>query len=610
MNEHFVNIKVDREERPDLDGIYMNAVVRMTGQGGWPLSVFLTPEGAPFFGGTYFPPVRRSQMPAFQEVLLSLARAWVEQRQEILEVGGKLGEHLQGAAQWNVQAFPLDAEALAGATRTLLKAYDEEHGGWGDAPKFPQPMAIEFLLRQATRGDESALKTACHALDAMSRGGMYDLVGGGFHRYSTDEGWLVPHFEKMLYDNAQLALAYLHAYKLTGRRAYRRVCEETLDFIERELRAAQGGFYSSLDADSEGEEGKYYLWAPGEIEAVLEDPQDYELFSAAFGLTPSGNFEGKLVLQRELEDDLLAQKFGGSPEEVADRLEKMLRRLREARTQRVRPATDDKVLVAWNALALQAFAQAARFLERQDYLNVAVRNAEFLLSALHPGEGLLRSWRDGEARQAGFLEDIAGLIVALLDLYQSDPNPGWFVSAVQLADEMLAHFKDPHGGFFDTRADGDTPLVRPKELQDNATPSGNALAATALLQLSAYTGRGDWRSLAEDVLGTLQETAARYPTAFACWLSAIDFAIGPVRQIAILARPGDPKVGELESIVWEDYRPRSLLARSEAPPSPQDAPLLAGRPLVDGKTTVYVCQGFVCDLPVTTREELASQLKG
>jgi uncharacterized protein len=608
MNEHFVNIKVDREERPDLDDIYMNAVVALTGHGGWPMSVFLTPEGKPFYGGTYFPPGPRHGMPSFRDVLLGVARAWREDRQRLFQGADQLADHIRNQVALTAPGGSLDPETLDNAALSLAQSYDWKDGGWGKAPKFPQAMAVEFLLRRASRGDSSVLEIATHALRAMARGGMYDVIGGGFSRYSTDDFWLVPHFEKMLYDNALLAQAYLHAFLLSGEAHFRQVCEETLDFIVRELSHPQGGFYSSLDADSEGEEGKFYVWTPDEIRSVLQDPQDADFIIAAYGITEAGNFEGKNVLQRRLDDAALADRFGLSEDEISPRLRKLHERLRRARDQRIWPGTDDKVLTSWNALALTAFAEAARYLNRDDYLEVAMRNARFLLQHLHPGDRLLRSWREGRAEHNAFLEDYAALIIALLALYQSDPDPQWFNRAVSMAEDMVTHFIDPQGGFFDTRSDHEPLVTRPKNLQDNATSSGNSLAATALLLLSAYTAWGEWREIAENMLATMQPAAKHYPTAFGNWLSALDFALYPVQEVAILGDLQSPATGEMISAVWESYRPNLVGAISEYPPPPDSPPLLKDRPLVDGKPTAYVCQNFVCHQPVTSADGLLHQL--
>jgi len=588
----------------------MQATVAMTGSGGWPMSVFLTPDLRPFYTGTYFPPVRRYNMPAFKDVLRSLEKVWREQREEVDRVSDQVLQHIQPQLLGQAESS-LSPETLEAATKSLLETYDWGYGGWGPAPKFPQPMSIEFLLRRALSDSpqqEQILKAAQHALDAMSRGGMYDVVGGGFARYSVDNFWRTPHFEKMLYDNAQLALVYLHGYLVTGEVKYRWVCEETLDFILREMTHVDGGFYSSLDADSEGEEGRYYVWTQQEMEKILG--LDFEFIRAAYGITPQGNWEGKTILQRALDNSSLAARFKMDTEAMHAKLAESHSRLLEARNLRVRPGTDDKILVMWNALALTAFAEAARYLGRQDYLDAAIRNARFLLDNLYVTDRLRRSWRDGQARHNAYLEDYAGLILALLALYQSDPNREWYTTALIFADEMVTHFSDPNGGFFDTRDDHEALLVRPKDLQDNATPSGNSLAALALLQLATYGDRTKWRGTAEDMLASAQNALLRYPTAFAQWLSAADFAIGPTREVAIL---GDLEAAETRALVrtlWKGYRPRQVAAISAFPPGPGSPALLLDRPLLQNEPTAYVCQGFVCLQPVNSPAEMELQLAG
>ncbi len=608
MNEHFVNIKVDREERPDLDNIYMQAVVAMTGQGGWPMSVFLTPNGQPVYGGTYFPPEPRYQMPSFQEVLLTIIRLWQQDRARLLESGEKITRHLQKMAENRDPGKAITPDVLQNAVLGLRQSYDWHDGGWGQSPKFPQAMAIEFLLRQATRGDQAALNMSIHALESMARGGMYDVVGGGFARYSVDDYWLVPHFEKMLYDNAQLGRAYLHAYLLTGDDRFRRVCEETLLFVQRELTHPEGGFFSSLDADSEGKEGIFYTWSPSEIQSALNDQALVAFYLAAYGVTQKGNFEGKNILQRALDDEQLAKEFNIPIGEVSNRITHCHTLLLKERAKRVRPRTDDKVLVFWNALMLTTFAEAGRYLKCEAYTQMAIKNAKFLLENMYQQGRLLRSWRNGQVKYNAYLEDYASLILALLALYQSDPNPDWFNTAHKLTEEMLTHFSDPQGGFFDTRADHEELLVRPKDLQDNAAPSGNALAALALLQLSTYNANPAWRALAEKMLGGMQALMTRYPTGFAQWLSAADFAIGPVQEVAIVGDLDSPQTKELVATLWEQYRPRLVAAISTPSNVPQEPKLLANRAQLNDQATAYVCQAFVCQQPVTSEGDLRSQL--
>jgi hypothetical protein len=469
-------------------------------------------------------------------------------------------------------------------------------------------MLIEFLLRQASRGDPLSLDMAVHALHAMARGGMYDVLGGGFSRYSVDPTWLVPHFEKMLYDNAQLALVYLHAYQLTSVTAFREVCEATLDFILRELSHPAGGFYSSLDADSEGEEGRYYLWTPQDIRDAYLSAHDAELMIAAYGVSESGNFEGKNILRRILTDEQLGSQYHQEAGSTADNIKKLGMDLLAARQARPRPASDDKVLVSWNALALTAFAQAGKAIDRPDYIQAAVRNAGFILENMYQDGRLIRSWREGKGKQAAFLEDYAGLGLGLLTLYQADPDTRWFQAAMSLLEHIMTHFPDPSGGFFDTTDEDQALLYRPHDLQDNATPSGNALAAVLLLGLSAYQGRSDWRAYAEHMLESNIDLILRYPAAFGQWACALDFALGPTFEVAILGDLDEPSTRDLISPLKHGYYPRLVLSASSYPPAEGSPALLIDRPLVNRKPSAYVCQDFVCQLPTNDRQVMLEQL--
>ena len=611
MNEHFVNIKVDREERPDIDAIYMQATVAMTGSGGWPMSVFLTPELRPFYTGTYFPPVQRYNTPAFKDLLAGIARAWKEDPEEITRVSGQVSSHLQRALssdQDNNTTF--SQEHLESVAKALVDSYDWGYGGWGAAPKFPQPMTIEFLLRRSAAGDETSLKPAIHLLNSMSRGGMYDVVGGGFSRYSVDNFWRVPHFEKMLYDNAQLVRVYLHAWQITREPHFKQVVMETLDFVAREMTHPAGGFYASLDADSEGEEGKFYVWTLDEIREVLGE--DSAFFEAAYGITERGNWEGKTVLQRTLDDSSLAARFQLDPRTVPAKLANSHARLLTVRASRVRPGTDDKILTAWNGLMLASVAEASRVLEETDlqhkYLVMATRNAEFLLDALRPGGKLKRSWRQGRITNEVFLEDYAALILGLIELYQTDFQNKWFTSAQELAEEMIELFQDPNGGFFDTSKEAEELLIRPKDLQDNATPSGNALACEALLRLAALTDDGRYRDLAERSLRLVANPTLCYPTSFARWLSAADFALANVKQVAVMYGADPEEARELLQIIQSTYKPNTIVAASFYPPPEKVPALLLDRPLKDDQPTVYVCEGFVCKMPVTKAVDLQGLL--
>jgi uncharacterized protein YyaL (SSP411 family) len=491
---------------------------------------------------------------------------------------------------------------------TISRSYDWQNGGWGGAPKFPQPMLIEFLLRQASRGSKSSQEMAEHALRSMAKGGMYDVLGGGFSRYSVDPTWLIPHFEKMLYDNAQLSRTYLHAYQMDGDPGFREVCEATLEFVLREMTHTQGGFYSSLDADTEGEEGKYYLWSSEEIRSALPDNKDAELFISAYDVSDSGNFEGRNILRRNLSDEEISHQFHIEAHAVPGKLADLCRQLLMERNHRVRPTTDDKVLVSWNGLMLAAFSEAGRALDRPDFTQAATRNADFLLRNLLIDGKLMRSWRNGFANHNAYLEDYASLALGLISLYQSNPNPRWFKAARDLSLEILTHFSDPSGGFFDTRDDHETLLYRPKDMQDNATPSGSALTAMLLLQLAAYEGKTDWHDKAVEMLSSNLEMMKRYPSAFGQWLCTADFAVGPVNELAIIGDIHDPSTQSLVQPVWIGYHPRLVLAISFYPP-PVDSPaLLIDRPMLNARPTAFVCQGFVCQLPVNSVEKMLQQL--
>jgi uncharacterized protein YyaL (SSP411 family) len=606
LNKNFVSIKVDREQRPDLDSLYMAAVVALTGQGGWPMSVFLTPDLQPFYGGTYFPPRSAHGLPGFRELLAALATAWQKKRDEILQESAQLTESLLAQSRQPQSQDAFSTPDLNRVAHSLIQAYDWQNGGWGSAPKFPQPMLLEFLLRQYLGGDPKALAPVLHALHAMARGGMYDVVGGGFARYSTDAAWHIPHFEKMLYDNGQLTSVYLHTWQVTGEPAFRQVVEENLGFVARELSSPEGGFYSSLDADSEGREGKFYTWDLAELQEILG--KQSEFFENAYGIGIAGNWAGRTVLQRRLDDAGLAAHFDLTRAHVQKKLAECHARLLAARLERVRPATDDKILTAWNGLMLEVFAQAGVAFRDAGLIARAAQNANFLLTALSPAGSLRHVWRDGQAGDEVFLEDYAALILGLLALYQADFNPRWYQQAETLAGQMLERFSDPRGGFFDTPAEAETVLVRPKELQDNATPSGNALAAQALLKLAAFSGNPAYRERAEEALRLVSQMALKYPAAFGAWLSAADFALSNVRQVAILGNLLDPRTRALLDIVRERYRPNLVLAASVLPPAPDSPALLQQRGLLAGKPTAHVCTGFVCLLPVTHPEELVRQL--
>jgi len=613
MNEGFVSIKVDREERPDVDAIYMDVVQALTGRGGWPMSVFLTPDAVPFYGGTYIPSTARYGMPSFTDVLTQISALWQTRRSELLEAGAGLKEMLeQLSADGAAGDVALDGATLDTALHGLAQTFDRENGGWGGAPKFPQPTVVEFLLRRHLEtGNMRLLEMVTLTLDAMMRGGIYDQIGGGFHRYATDELWVVPHFEKMLYDNAQLARLYLHAWQVTGDASYRRVATETLDYLAREMRDPEGGFYSAQDADSGGEEGRFFVWTPGEIRAVLAGSElgseaDAELFLLAFGVSAEGNFEGRNILTVARSAAELASARGITPEEVETRLNRARASLMATRAARVRPGLDDKVLAGWNGLALGAFAEAARVLDRADYRDIAERNAEFLLAQMRTSSGrMLRTWKAGDARLNGYLEDYAHCADGLLELYQTTFGSRWFEGARELADAILEHFADPEDGFFDTSDDHEPLIVRPKGLADGAISSGGAMAAGVLLRLAHLTGEGRYADAAEAAVSQAQRAMSRSPLGYAQWLNVLDFALATVREVTIVGERPET----LLAVVRSAYRPNLVVAAGR-PEATTVVALLKGREAVDGRATAYVCRDGACGLPVTTADELAVLLEG
>jgi hypothetical protein len=617
MNQHFVNIKVDREERPDLDAIYMDAVVSMTGSGGWPLSVFLTPDGTPFYGGTYFPAAERPGLPSFRRVLLSVAQAYLEKGETITQRKVQLLAQLnRGPVVESSTPAPSPA-VLDAAYHQLAAGLDATHGGFGRAPKFPQPMNLEFLLRYHQRaGDPRALEMVDLTLTRMATGGIYDQLGGGFHRYATDARWLVPHFEKMLYDNALLARLYLHAWQVTRRTIYRQVVEATLDYVLREMTHPAGGFFSAQDADSEGQEGKYYVWAPSEFQTALGAPLA-RLCADYFGVTAAGNFEGHTILNIQRDLPTAAAAAGIDETDYRSSIEQARRTLLQVRQRRVAPGRDEKVLTAWNGLMLATLAEAGRTLHRPDYLQAAERNAEFVLAELRHRGRLLRSWKPDpppgmdHARLNAYLEDYASYADGLLALYQATFNVRWYSEAQTLADTILAHFSDPRGGFYDTSDDHEALIVRPRQLQDNAMPSGNAMAVQVLLQLAAYTGSDAYRRPAEQMLAALASLMEQHSLAFGHWLCGLAFHLAPPNEIALVGDPAAADSRALLEVVFGAYRPHQVVAL--AVPGDEAAariPLLSQREARGARATAYVCRGFACREPVTNPQALTAQLGG
>lgn len=637
QNEHFVNIKVDMEERPDVDQIYMSFVQLTTGRGGWPMNVFITPDKLPFFGGTYFPPSPRYNMPSWPQLLTSIAEAWKERRDELLHSANDILGELRRMSVTDFASGGVDHALLETAYQSFIKSFDAKNGGFGGAPKFPPAMSLEFLLRYWKRtGDSGALEIVKKTAEKMAKGGIYDQLGGGFHRYAVDAIWLVPHFEKMLYDNAQLIRVYLHLYQIEKQsevishesgveppaqdsglktqdsQFFRRVAVETLEYVKREMLDPSGGFYSSQDADSEGEEGKFFVWTREEVDEIL-GLDDARVFGYHYDISPKGNFEGNNILnvKTDLSDTASSWKMG---EPLATEiLERSREKLFAAREKRIKPFRDEKILTAWNGLMLAAFAEAAAVLDNKDYLDVAKRNADFLLSELvekpDPQAGmlavqsrLLRTWKDGRAKLNGYIEDYANLADGLIELYQVSGEVRYLTAAKSLADSMITEFWDEeNGGFYFTSNDHEELIVRNKDYFDNATPSGNSVAADVLLKLTKFYGEEKYERFAATVLRLSAAQIKRFPSGFGRSLATAEFYLANVKEVAIVGPTGS----ELEREMWGEYKPFKVVAVGE----PNEAlPLLAERKQIDGKPTAYVCENFVCQQPVTTVEELREML--
>jgi uncharacterized protein len=588
MNEHFVCVKVDREERPDVDALYMEAVQAMTGHGGWPLNVFVTPEQVPFYGGTYFPPEPGHGMPSFTQVLGAVAEAWQTRNDEIRASGQRMAERLRGGALLAPSDEPFAEAALDEAVARLQAAFDSVNGGWGGAPKFPAASVIEFLLR---RGDR---QMALYTLRSMASGGMYDQVGGGFARYAVDATWTVPHFEKMLYDNALLARAYLHGWQVSGDEVLRRTAEETLEWALREMRATEGGFFSALDADSEGVEGKFYVWTLAELRDVLGPDADAAI--GWFGATEQGNFEGANVLESR------------GPEPSPDVRVRVRARLLDARSERVRPGLDDKRLTSWNALMIAALAESGAVLGLTEFVDAARDAAAFVLERMRTADGrLLRTFNAGEARLNAYLEDHAFLLEALLVLYEATFEERWFAAARELADTIVARFADrDNGGFFSTSDDHEQLVARRKDIDDTPIPSGGSAAAFGLLRLAAFTGEASYEDHAVSHLRLLHAIAPEHPTAFGHLLQALDFHLRPTREVALAG--SEAGVATLGAVVRSAFRPHVVLAGGPGDGTTA-VPLMEGRTPVDGHAAAYVCERFACRRPVTAPDELRALLE-
>ncbi len=613
LNRYFVPVKVDREERPDVDQIYMNAVQAMTGHGGWPLSVFLTPDGVPFYGGTYFPPTDRYGLPSFKRVLLSIAQAWQTQRDRLLAGGAQVLEQITRLTTLQGEG-DLTPRLLENAYHHLARHFDDVHGGFGTAPKFPQPMNLDLLLRVWRRfGFDRALLMVERTLDHMARGGIYDQIGGGFHRYSVDAMWLVPHFEKMLYDNALIPRVYLHAWQITRHEMYRRVVEETLTYVLRDMRHPEGAFYSSQDADSEGEEGKFYLWTPEEIDAVL-DPESARVVKAYYGVQPGGNFEGKSILHVPAPADVVAERLNLPLETLEAILAEARQRLYEARARRVWPERDEKVILAWNGMMIATLAEAGRVLAEPKYVQAAAAAARFCLHHLRREDGRLwHTWKDGVAKVLAYLDDYGHFIDGLLRLYEATFEYRWLAEAEALAEAMIDLFRDPDTGlFYDTGRDHETLIVRPRDVLDNAYPSGNAVAADVLWRLGVLLDKPHFREEAERILRSVAEPMERMPTGFGHMLGVLDMVLGPMDEVALVAGADPAHTEALIAATFGPYHPNKVVAFLPQEPDPRLAalPLLQHKQPLNGRAAAYVCRGYTCDAPTDDPEHLRRTLAG
>jgi len=610
MNDNFINIKVDREERPDLDQIYMNAVQMLTHHGGWPMTVFLTPEGAPFYGGTYYPPEDRYNMPGFPRVLTGVAQAYRERSGDVAETADAIVSELQRLSATS-ETQVLSSELLDIGYEGIVRDYDAVHGGFGGAPKFPPAMVLEFLMQTYRRtGKAEALQIVSNTCRKMALGGIYDQLAGGFHRYSTDAKWLVPHFEKMLYDNALLARVYLHCFQLTHDNFSRTITEGILDYVIREMTDPAGGFYSTQDADSEGHEGKFFIWSVNEIKRELGEI-DASLFCDYYNVTPSGNFEEHNILNVTQTAEEVAAAHGITPDLLLSKLEEARRKLFSLRELRIKPGLDKKVLTAWNGLMLASLAEAAVVLDNAAYLEVARHNARFMLAHLRRDGLLLRTFGGGAAKLNAYLEDYAFYADGLLALYQATGELQWLNEAIKLTDVMIAEFWDDEaGGFFFTGRSHEKLIVRSKDYLDNATPSGNSVALDVLLRLAILTGNEQYRHLAETVLRSIAPTARRFPSAFGRALCALEFYLDAPREIVVIGPLELKATEDLLREVWREYLPNKVVVQA----SPEDktaagvVPLLKDRAQIREKPTAYVCQNFTCKEPVTEPALLRQQL--
>ena len=599
MNELFVNVKVDREERPDVDDVYMKAVQMLTGRGGWPMTVFLTPDGKPFYGGTYFPPVDRHGLPGFPRLLEAVARAYRDRPDEVARSVDRILSALEGAEQPRPSDEAPDPSLVRRAAEGLLGAVDRHRGGLGGAPKFPHPAVFQLFLRQRRAAPRSDLLDAVLlTCRRMAQGGLYDQIGGGFHRYSVDADWLVPHFEKMLYDNAQLPRLYLEAFQVTGEPWLRRIAEETLDYLLRDMRDPEGGFYSATDADSEGEEGRYFVWTTAEVARVVE-PGDVDLVCRYWDITAEGNFEGHNIPHVTASIETVAKMFGRTPEAAEAAVTRARARMLGARAERVPPLRDEKVLTGWNALAIGTLAEAGRVLRAPRFVDAAIRAADFVWARLRRDGRLLHVWAAGRAKHDAYLDDHAFLAAAFVDLYEASGDSRHLARARELVAALDARFHDDAGGaYFFTAADAERLITRQKSGADGSTPSGNAVAAHVLLRLHHLTAEDHYRMRAEEILRLYRSEAATNPFAYATLLQALELSTEGPAEVVVAGVPGAPDTEALWAAVASVYLPHHVLV-SSMPGAAETLPPARGRPQVDGRATAYVCRNFVCSAPVT-----------
>ena len=611
MNDLFVSIKVDREERPDLDEIYMNAVQMLTGRGGWPMTVFLTPERKPFYGGTYFPPEDRQGMPGFPRVLMGVAQAYREKPQDVEKSVGHILSALERMSQSQESKVAFSLEAIAESGEQISRAYDSDHGGLGRAPKFPNAGVYELFLRHYDQSkNQRFLEMVTHTLTKMAQGGIYDHLGGGFHRYSVDEKWLVPHFEKMLYDNAQLVRIYAQLYCVTRDELFKNVTEETLDYLLREMLHSEGGFYSTQDADSEGEEGKFFIWSPQEVNQILGEEAG-EIFSRIYDVSDFGNFEGRNILHPILTLEQASKLFKKDPKEIAVLISDSKKKLFQEREKRIKPFRDEKIITSWNGLMLSGLAEAIKISPRQSYLDTANRTLQFFFSKMFRDGHLLHTYKDGTAKLLGYLDDYAFMAVGLLDLYEATFDRAQLARAIELADTMVSEFWDEKdGAFFYTGKSHEQLISRAKPVFDASIPSGNSMATHLLLRLYYLTGREVYLQRAETVLRSYYDAMLSQPFGFAHMLCALDLYLRKPKEIVVIGNRKDANIAELINRIHSIYLPNKTLQLAGPDESLEKiSPLLRGKTQLDGKPTVYVCQNFTCSAPVTTWDELKPLLE-